>query len=86
MPKIIQTGETITLSSLVIRGMTFQYVDRGDPPKPELVLLVRYDRLKADGTVHDSCVCEKPIPAAIKAAIETRWPLEEARCKADEGI
>lgn len=86
MPKTIQTGETITLSSLKLRSISFEYVDRGDPPVLTLIMLCRYDRLLADGTVYNSHVAEKPMPLAVQTALATRWPQEESRCKQDEGI
>lgn len=86
MPKTIQTGESITLSNLKLRSISFEYVDRGDSPVSTLVMLIRYDRVRDDGTVYDSHVVEKSLPLPIKTAIENRWPQEESRCKTDEGI
>lgn len=87
MPKVIQTGESVTLSGVQVRDITFRYV-QPDSEKSGVVLsqTVTYWRLHEDGTPYDLVSVEGTVPDDVAAVLAPYWTEQETAVKTAEQL
>ena len=81
MPKIITTGQTITLADADIESITFAYEDG------EMSMIVNYRVLRDDGTVHEVKRAGRwEGHEGLKNKVDAEWPKVKDEVLEREGL
>ncbi len=86
MPKVIQTGQSVTITTLKLVATTYAYEDSGDPPVSTLREIHTYELVDAAGKVYERRSVGRAVPADRLAAAQANWTKDQADLTTAEGI